>query len=143
MKTLWVLLVMILSLSFSSLVEAVNWVYYITDNNLNKFYYEAESINHPAKDIVGVWQKIIYSEAGRKHLLEKNTWIKASDIAQARNFHEVNCITRDHRIKDARLFNSSGEIVISESVKTIAWEPIAPESFADFLYKEVCKKNKP
>jgi predicted S18 family serine protease len=142
MKALLVLIIIIISLSFISLAEAANWVYYRTDNELNKLYYEAESITYPAKTIVRVWGKTIFSEAGRKSL-EKDIGTKASDIAEDRELFEFNCITREFRIINLTAYNSSGGVVSDASDKMRDWKAILPESIVESLYKEICKKDKP
>jgi len=144
MKALLVLLVIIISLSFISLAEAANWVYYKTDNELNKLYYEAESITYPANGIIRVWGKRIFSEEGRKYLA-KDIYIgaKTYDVSECRTLYEINCVTREFRITDVIAYDSSGGIVSREKNTVMDWETIIPESFFDLLYKEVCKKDKP
>jgi hypothetical protein len=75
MKRLLVLSAIIIILSFISSSEAAMWVYFSTDSQLNKRYYDAESITFSDKGIVSVWDKIIYSEVGRKSL-EKDVGTK-------------------------------------------------------------------
>jgi hypothetical protein len=139
-KRLLILPVMIISLSFISLAEAAKWVNYGTDR-MSDGYYDAESMTYPAKDIVRVWEKTIYSTEGRK-FLEKDLGIKGA-VSESRDLVDLNCRTREFRITNVISFNSSGNMVSDSNDKDSGWKAIPPESIIEFLYKEVCKQGKP
>jgi hypothetical protein len=145
LKRLLIFSVMIMSLSFISLAEGATWINYNTDREANKDYYDAESITYPAKGIVRVWEKRIYSAAGRNSL-EKNFGIKGATVSEGRSLDEVNCLTREYRMTNIMALDSSGEIVFNVNDKMFHdgdWEAVPPESIIEFLYKEVCKQGKP
>jgi hypothetical protein len=142
MKALLVLLVIIISLAFTPIVEAAKWVYWITDKESNKWYYDSESITYPAKGTLRVWEKTIYSEAGRKSL-EKDIGTKPSDISKTKALYEFNCTKRKFRITNSIAFNSSDKVVSKGGDKIRDWQAIHPETLIEFLYNEVCKKDKP
>ena len=144
-KRLLILSIMIISLSFISLADGATWINYNTDREANKDYYDAESITYPAKGIVRVWERRIYSTAGLKSL-EKNFGIKGATVSEGRSLDEVNCLTREYRMTNIMALDSSGEIVFNvkdEMFHDGDWEAISPESIIELLYNEVCKKGKP
>jgi hypothetical protein len=141
MKRLLILSVMIISLSFISLAESATWVHYATDIESNKLYYDSESITYPAKGIVTVWDKTIYSRVGRKSL-EKNLGIKGAAIVEDKTLYELNCLTREFRFTNIMAFDSSGGIVDDINDKDSEWKAIPPESSMELLYKEICKQGR-
>jgi len=101
------------------------------------FYYDAEGITRPSKNIVRVWAKIVFTEESVKNIVNK-FGVEFSNLKESRDLLEINCKDKTIRILSFTYFATDGKVIFSNE---FGEKPsyIAPETINEFLYKEVCK----
>ncbi len=100
-------------------------------------YYDAQSINRPAKNIVRVWLKVDYTEKG---VIDKvgNLGEKYENLSNTRALWEINCVEKKARMLSETAYDNGGGVIYS-SGSPLEWNFIIPESMGEVLYKEICK----
>ena len=121
-----------------STVKGEDWVFYEAYPDF--FFYDQENINNPdenSQDIVGVWQKIIYSEKSISRI-SAHLGEQYSDLVESVSLVEINCFSKDAQIKAITYYNSKGWVIHTSHHTKDNWEEIIPSSPLQKLYKAVC-----
>jgi len=106
--------------------------------DIGEFYYDRGSITHPSKDIVRVWEKIVYSEKGVNTQVEE-LGKRYKNLSHTLNLWEVNCVEKQTRILQSTAYSKDGTIIISAASSKSEWEFIIPGSVGEGLHSAVCK----
>jgi hypothetical protein len=121
MKSLSVRLAVILIIGLTIFgyaeVRGAGWKF-LLKNDTGEYFYDADGITHPSKNIIGVWLKIIYSQKG--------IW-------------EINCADKTCCIICLHDCSKSGSDICSLSNLKREWKFIAPGTITAILYKVACK----
>jgi hypothetical protein len=125
-------------LTLISVSYSVQWEYY---GNIpqGKFFYDKENIQYMPNDIIRVWIKHIYSDAGKREIV-KQLGEHFKDVKESSNLREIDCNKKMFNLLSATDYDSKGSVIKTADVpgdKTL----IPPNSVIDMLYKIVCKKN--
>ncbi len=144
MKSLLVKLEVIL-VGFSIFTYAegwgADWKYY-AENELGKYYYDAESVKRLSNNIVSVWVMEISSQ---KSVIDAvNRFGKRySDLGQMNILWEIDCIGKKSRVLEVLYYSKSKSLISATSTaadsQRAEWKFIIPDSMAEFLSKAVCK----
>jgi hypothetical protein len=121
-----------------STVKGENWVFYASYPDF--FFYDQESINNPSEnsqDIIGVWQKIVYSEQSVARISE-HLGERYSDLRESVSLVEINCLSKDVQTKAITYYDSRGAVIYTSHRTKDSWEEIIPESPRHKIYKAVC-----
>ena len=97
-------------------------------------YYDVESITRPAKNIVRVWTKNIFSEEYTKTFGKQY-----EEVDHNLTLIEYNCAERKYNILSVHTYSKDGKIIDSSSHDKPNWKFVRPESLEENLYKAVCK----
>ena len=130
------LMMVLFLLCFIAVAEGAEWVLYGRGSS-GVSYYDSESITHPSEDIVGVWEKRIYSDEAIESIGQD---FGVPDISESKGLSEFNCRTRERRIVRGWFYNSPMEEVRHTGHMPVGWLQIIPERNAENLYKIVCEK---
>jgi len=113
------------------------------------YFYDAESITRPSKDIVRVWSKLAFTEEGvkqwvkefKKELLDqKKGWPKKFEkLDNMLTLFEYNCPDRTFRILTIDYYSKDGLVIESFNYDKPNLMFIRPETVENILYKAVCK----
>ncbi len=140
MKSLLVNFGVVLAIGFSILINSEvwgeDWRLY-EESKMESYYYDAESITRISKNTVRVWDKCVYTEAG-KAVLVKRFGDKYINLLSTRAVFEINCVERKHRLLHVTYFSKDNEILNSRFGEG-EWRYIAPDSVDEALFKAVCK----
>jgi len=117
-------------------VWGADWKLYFVHENLLA-YYDAQSINHPSKNIIRVWTRWDYKEKGVLGWVGKGGK-KYENLSQSIILSEINCIEKKVRDMSVTSYDNRGDIIDSSNSPS-EWNFIVPESNGENLYKEVCK----
>jgi hypothetical protein len=91
-------------------------------------------------NIIRVWVKHIYSDAGKKEIVEQ-LGDHFKDVKVTSNLQEIDCNEKMFNLLSATDYDSKGSVINTVAVpgdKTF----IPSNSIIEILYKIVCKKNK-
>ena len=139
MKSLSVKLgVILIGLAIFGYAEAwgADWKLYFVHEKLLA-YYDAQSINHPSKNIIRVWTRWDYKEKGVLGWVGKGGK-KYENLSHSNDLWEINCVEKKVRNMSVTFYDNRGDIIDSSNSPS-EWSFIVPESGGDLLYKEVCK----
>jgi hypothetical protein len=101
-------------------------------------YYDAESITRPSKNIVRVWEKIVYSEKGViKAVKELGERYKTASYSL--DLSEIDCIEKKRNTLMLVFYAKGGSVISTEQLSETEWSFIIPGSMEEILYKAVCK----
>ncbi len=139
MKSLFSKLRVILIIGFaifpSAEVWGEDWKFY-TQSLYGDYFYDAETITRPSKNIVRVWVKVEYSLTGA-HEMIRELGKEYKNINYAKVLYEINCSERKWRTLSITRFSKEGEVIGSSSRES-EWDRILPQSLVEALYKWVC-----
>jgi hypothetical protein len=120
-------------------VRGADWRFY-SSSDYRDNYYDAESITHPSKNIVGVSVKDLLTEKGTNYLV-----IKLGEKFRAASFgilfYEVHCTEKKLRFLSATIYSKDGNVLSMDNNPGASWTLIIPESNDELLYKAVCKDS--
>jgi hypothetical protein len=141
MKSLWVkvgvILVVGLAIFGYAEVWGADWKY-MGYTDFGVYYYDAENIIRPSENIVRVWTKIIYSEAG------VNQWVKDSgkryrNLDYSITLFEYNCPDKMFKGLSVTLYSKDGNIITDFTADNPKRAFIRPETFEEVMFNAVCK----
>ena len=113
-----------------------DWIRY-GKNETGCHYYNQQNVTHLSKDIVRVWNKIVFTEKGRASAVERlgKSYDKFGyDIS----LKEINCKDKKQHWVSSKVYSMNGKL-LSTPVYNTGWEPIAEGSLSDILFQKVCK----
>ena len=113
-----------------------DWKFY-TKGLYGDYFYDAEGITRPSKDIVRVWVKVEYSEMGAFQMI-RELGKEYKNINYAKVLHEINCSDKTMRDLSLDDYSKEGKIIFSTSSED-KWDYIVQGSAAEALYEAVCK----
>ena len=127
-------------------VNGAEWVYYGKSAN-GLWYYDKESIDLDGKGTLKVWDKLIYTEKGKKDYIEKSKKggyykMEFKDLSYSLLLNVIKCSTKEHRITSMSHNDGEGGIIVSHSNPSTPYGPIPPEGTIETLYNIVCKAEK-
>jgi len=102
-------------------------------NESGDFYYDAESINRPAKDAVRVWAKMVHSKESIKQAGKG-----MENLVYSKRLWEINCPDKKIRRLSKIAYSKDEKISISDNAEE-QWQSIKPKSLEQALYEKVCK----
>ncbi len=107
---------------------------FLQRNARGEFFYDAENMNRPSADIIGVWLKVIYSEKFKEQEGFGN-------LSQAIGFWEINCAEKKARLLSISHYSKEVELIhpYPRVPLTPDWESMAPDTVLDGLRIQVCK----
>ena len=114
-------------------------------NSGNDVSYNTENIqNNGGKYIVQVWEKEVYSDKGRKELIQKMRDNEMSTerydkLKETMTLYEIDCKKKRRNILSVTDYDTGGKILFSHSYDKQEWVYIVPDSKFDSFRKEVCK----
>lgn len=121
------------------------WTLYASPLSGDK-YYDKSSIRKN-KNIVSVWEKIIYSEVEKRNALSSlkslgvlvdNSNILSHEIA----FHDIDCVNYKIRLSSKTVYDNKDNSVFSYPDTNFGWRNIVPGSMNEELKKIVCSVGK-
>ena len=120
------------------------WVKYKWSNVGDVYLYNKDSIKNRAQDIVQVWTKVVFSDAGRRKFIQK---LSKGELSTARwdklsyfsGLQEIDCKKKMTQVFSITFYETNGKVLDSHSSDKPKWEYIPPDSTGEFLRKKVCK----
>lgn len=113
-----------------------DWKQYALNDRI-VFYYDAESITRPSREIVRVWEKRIYTEKGIIDAV-KELGKKYKDMSFKRVLYEFHCADKKVNILSQVWYSKDGEVLNQDSYGTPHWQFVIPDSVGDNLYRRLC-----
>jgi hypothetical protein len=127
-----------ISLILPRVLPAADWrIYAGTDEG--QFYYDAESVTHPARDMVHLRHKASFSESGVRRIAEV-FGREYEDLAYSISIREINCSERKIRSLGVTYFSKSGKALDAAIDSRTEWHPIEQTAVIEGLYQIVCKE---
>ncbi len=115
-------------------VHGADWKFLRADVQ-GEFFYDLGNITHPAKNTVGVWLKIVYSE---KYKNEEDL----DHLNQTVGLWEIDCQDKKMCLLSTSHYSEKGEISAPQIWLPPEWKSITPNTVMDALYKELCKSSR-
>lgn len=130
---------LVIGFAFFACVEArgADWKY-LGQSGDRVFYYYAESVTRPSKDVVRVWGKADYTEKGIMGMVER-FGSRYENLKYSLDLWELKCANNTIRILATTHHSKNGEVLDSKKNDHAKWKSIAPGSVEDSLHKAVCK----
>ncbi len=141
-KLLQVTVVLSLYVFCFSTVRGEDWRFFC--KNIDFYYYDNGNINRPYdkfKNIVSVWQKIIYQESSVNRIAD-HLGPKYADLAESISLVEIDCSTKNVQTKSIVFYDSKDRVIDTTCKTKENWKLITPETPLDKLYKAVCPQKK-
>jgi hypothetical protein len=101
------------------------------------FFYDAEDITHPSKDIVRVWEKVVYTERGIEEVIAE-LGEDYENLKETKTLIEINCKERNFRYLSVVHYAEDKTVIRTRDIGS-KWQLIIPESIVEFQYKEFCR----
>jgi hypothetical protein len=102
------------------------------------FYYDTEHINHPSKNIIRFWHKVIFSEKGIREAV--NTFGKDyENLGYSISLREINCSEKMIRSLAVTYYSNAGAVLDSAMVYEGEWRNIDSAAIIESLYQRLCK----
>jgi hypothetical protein len=102
-------------------------------------YYDKENVTHMPNNVVRVWDKQIFSDAGKKEAIKK-LGDSFKDLEYSIALLQINCNEKKYNVLSLSFYDSKQNIIYSQ--KTSGEEEfILPDSIMEELHKSVCKKT--
>lgn len=142
-NSLMLLIFLIITLWVSP-VFGSDWVKY-GKTNLGVHSYNKARIKHRTKDIVQVWNRVVFSsDEGRENYIQIIGKQGLStegyeSLSYYLNLHEIDCKKGTYRPLSMTDYDTEGNVLFSETSDKSKWDYILPGSIMDSLRKEVCK----
>jgi hypothetical protein len=119
-------------------LPAADWkVYAGTDEG--QFYYDAESVARPAKNMVHLRHKATFSENGIRRIMEI-FGKEYEDLAYSISVREIDCAARKIRSLGVTYFSRSGKALDAAIDSRTEWHSIEPTAVIEGLFQIVCKE---
>jgi hypothetical protein len=112
------------------------WKYYGT-NEHGSYYYDAESVERPSKEIIRVWVQSAYTDQGVSH------WVRGGgeefqNLGYTLVWTELNCVDRSVRFLQILFYSKDAEVL--NPINANEWEFFAPHTMSEALYEALCNK---
>ncbi len=119
-------------------IPAADWkIYAGTDEG--QFYYDAESLAHPAQGIVHMRHKASFSENGIRRIM-KAFGKEYEDLAYSISVREINCPERKIRSLGVTYYSKTGKPLDAAIDSQTEWHSIEQTAVIEGLYQMVCKE---
>ncbi len=113
-------------------VPVEDWKRY-GENESGVFYYDAKSINRPAKDTVRVWAKMVHS---RESIKQAGKGLE--NLAYSKRLWEIDCVNKKIRRLSKIAYSKDDKVLLSDN-KEEEFQSIKPKSLEQDLYDKVSK----
>lgn len=145
-KNIQSLVCLVFFILFANQVWAVEWVLYEKSSTGDE-YYDKNSIKEVKNNIVRVWTKKIYNDAGK---IKKYSVLKDMDKAPVNPYllsHEVttveiDCLNQKVKVSSERVCDKRGGIIASDLQFPNKWKNIILKSSTEKLKNQVCAPSK-
>jgi hypothetical protein len=140
MKALLVKLgVILIGLSIFGYAEVwgADWMF-VGKTTYHSLYYDADGITRPSKNIVRVWEKIVYTDKGIIDMVGK-FGSHYENLEYTLNLWEFNCLDKMSRLLTSISYSQKGEVLQSFNYDIAKWGFFPPDSIREALYEAVCK----
>ena len=111
---------------------------FILGTSTGNWYYDAESITRPSKDVVKVWEKIVYKEKGIIEMVEK-FGKKYESVSYSLAVVEFNCAEKQIQGLSLDDYSTDGKKLFASSHLKEKWSFAVPGSVSGSLYGILCK----
>jgi hypothetical protein len=126
--------------------HGAEWVSIGGDTQGTKWFYDRKTLKILPNNIIKVWYKEVYSDEGRKMIIqrrvERGLEVKAyQSLRYTLNLLQINCITRERRLMATSDYPTKGVALQSyayEYQPSEGWNSMSPDSIGNTLYKAVC-----
>ena len=123
------------------------WVRFATDPLGNELFYDKGSISPSSGGVTRVWMKKVFSDEGLTFLMNEYANRGQSTQGLASLQHElgllsVKCAASKYKFDKITLYRRDGAVLNSFSYPDDDWTDMSPDSTADLLKREICKKVK-
>ena len=121
-----------------------DWVEYVKSDDGNIYSYNKVRIKHSTKNIVRVWNKMVFSDKGKENYNQRKRKIRGwttngyDKLSHSLTLEEIDCKERRYQILDSHLYDMNSNEVYDDSLD-VGWNYIVPDSPEDTLRKIVCK----
>jgi hypothetical protein len=139
MKMLRILFTIIFLLTFLSLSYSAEWEIY-AKGIFGIHYYDKENITHMTNNIIRVWDKCIYSDAGKDDAI-KHFGDSFKDIKYTLRLYQIKCNEKIGTSLHGTSYDSKGLVIATADFQEDN-HFILPDSIDEELYKIVCEKTK-
>ncbi len=114
-----------------------DWKLFASNSEMGDFYYDAQSMTRPSKDIVRVWVRLEYSDRGVNRTV-KELGEALKNLSYGVGLEEINCSDKKTRTLFFSHY-SKERTVLHTSSDAGEWTDIIPDSNWEELYKAICK----
>ena len=104
------------------------------------YSYDVTRITHPSKGIVQVWEKIIWTDEGRKVLVEKDVQ-KLKILNHTKVLYEFDCRDQKYHILSSIDYSKNDDVLNVRKIERDPWMSIFPDSILEDFYKAVCTEQ--
>ncbi len=137
---LWAIFVVLFICGYGE-VSGTDWKYF-AENELGKYFYDAENVKHLSNNIISVWVKEISSSKSVTDAVNR-FGTKYSNLSHMNILWEIDCTGARSRVLEV-LYYSKPETLISHTRTNpdsgrAEWNSIIPDSMIEILSKAVCK----
>jgi hypothetical protein len=113
------------------------WKFYGT-NEEGSYYYDAETMTRPSKEMIRVWVQSAYTDQGISR------WVRGGgeefqNLGYTLVLIELNCVDRSLHSLQIVFYSRDKEVLTP--INTKEWEFFAPDSMSEALYEALCKLN--
>ena len=119
-------------------VWGADWKLYSSSDN-GTFYYDAESIIRPSRDVVRVWEKMFYSEKGVIDVVRK-MGDKFKTLNYSVNLMEFHCAENKMRLLSSIDYSTDGGSLNIADYQDSEWNVLPPWGVGEELLKVICKQ---
>lgn len=126
-------------------ITGAKWVFYGT-TNLGDYFYDNNSVNNVSQNIIGVWDKVIYSKAGKDKVIEirKNNKLPIDGYDKLDNqifLLEVDCRNNTIMVIKTVSYDEQGKTLYNFEVpRNSSIRHVKPETMEETILKKVCNK---
>ena len=117
--------------------RGAEWRLYF-ENDRVAFYYDAENITSPSKNIVKVWEKRVF-----KGKFVNETVKKMGDIFKTLNYaiilREVDCTKKTSWIVTSHAYSTEYRVLSSTDDEEAAWNFMVPYTIYHEFFQRICK----
>jgi hypothetical protein len=111
------------------------WKYYGTNED-GSYYYDAETMTRPSKEMVRVWVQSAYTDQGISHCV-RGGGEQFQNLGYTLALIELNCV--DRAIRSLQIVFYSKDVQVIDPINAKEWEFFAPDSMSEALYEALCQ----
>lgn len=116
-------------------VRGEDWVRY-GKKKTGSYYYDRQSVTRQSKDIVGVCNKIVFTNKGVAKIVER-LGKSYESVGYVISLKEINCTDKTQHWISSNVYSKKGEL-LSTPPCNIEWESIIQGTLSDILLQKVC-----